>query len=253
MTRRISPKLCFLLCALALAVGATLWLWLSPSAPSDEDRDRDRYFLAVYVLQQLDEPARRVQENIPARVRRFDATESLLHHPDKIFVLEYLADELAKTGKGEAKALYFEACARLALGERRRVADLLTRYVIQTEYNRLCYALLCETLHSLGDDLSLLLICREWRERDPERCPERCRYTWTALYNLARYDQALAFLRDEAACLGWEAQVFEAKTVLALQGESSARLILERALERDPAGAARIERLWNSIKEKYRV
>ncbi len=214
---------------------------------------RERYYRAVFVLQSLGGPAAGEREDIPGRVPYADAAESLLHHPDKIFVLGHVADELAAVRQEAPKAVLFEAYARLGLGDRREAARLLAAYVVESDYSAKHYALLSRTLHELGDPSSLLLICREWRERDPSCRDDRLRFTWTALYNMGRYSQAASFMRTEGACLGWQAQVYTAKSVLASGEEHEAGLVLDAALKHYTEENAQILRLWNQIKSKDQV
>lgn len=214
---------------------------------------RERYFRAVFVLQSLGGPAAAEKENIPVRVPYADATESLLHHPDKIFVLGRVAEELAFLRAEEPKAALFESYARLGLGDRREAARLLAAYVVESEYNAGHYALLCRTLHELGDYSSLLLICREWFERDPSCRGDRLRLTWTALHNMERYGQAKAYMQGEGACLGWQAQVYAAKSALAAGEKHEADAALETVLERYADDAMLIHRLWDQLKDKVRV
>lgn len=212
-----------------------------------------RYPRAVFVLQSLFPQAADEEETIPARVAYDDDTESLFHHPDKIFVLRHVADELAAMGAGRPKAPLFEAYARIALGEREAAVQLLTRYVVENEYNAAHYALLCANLHELGDALSLLLICREWGERDVSCREERVRYTFTALYNLGRHGDAAACLAKEGACLGWQAAVYEAKLALAQGRADEAEAVLQKAREAFSNEALPINRMWEQVKDWERL
>lgn len=213
----------------------------------------ERYYRAVFVLQSLGGPAAREPEDIPRRVINTDATESLLHHPDKIFVLAHVAEELAKARGDVPKAALFEACARLGLGERREAARLLADYVVESGYDAGHYALLCEVLDELGDYSSLLMISREWRGRDPSCRADRSRLTWAALHNLGRYYQASAYALSREECLGWQAGVYAAKSLLAASGESEAEPVIEAALRLHPQDADRILLLWSQIKNKERM
>lgn len=214
---------------------------------------RERYYQAVFVLQSLGGPAASEPEDIPRRVPYADAAESLLHHPDKIFVLSHVAEELAAVSQEAPKAPLFEAYARLGLGDRREAARLLADYVVESDYSAKHYALLSRILHELGDSSSLLLICREWRERDPSCHGERIRFTWMALYNLGRYAQAADYMRAEGACLGWQAQVYEAKSVLASGEAHEAGQVLDAALKRYAGESTQILRLWNQLRGKDQV
>ena len=213
----------------------------------------ERYYQAVFVLQHLGGPAAREREDIPRRVTRADATESLLHHPDKIFVLGRVADSLAEARGDMPKAALFEAYARLALGDRRTAARLLADYVVESNYDAGHYALLSGILDELGDYPSLLMICSEWHGRDPTCREDRIRFTWAALHNLERYAEAARHMLVKGACLGWQARVYAAKSVLASGEEREAALAIDAALKEYAKDADRIQRLWNHIKDKNRV
>lgn len=213
----------------------------------------ESYYRAVYVLQSMGGLAAQERESIPSRVKYADATESLLHHPDKIMVLQTVADELSGAGRTRPRAALFEAYARLALGEKERAAALLMRHVVESEYDPAHYALLCECLYALSDDTSLLLICREWEEREPACREERTRLLWTALFNLGRLADAEEFAAKEEPCLGWQAGVYAAKAALEQAGEDAAELRLQGALRRYPQQGALALRLWERIKDKERM
>lgn len=213
----------------------------------------ERYYRAVHVLQKIDANARTVEESIPVRVTYHDDTEALLHHPDKILILHHLADELAAMRRERPKARFYEACARLALGERKKAVTLLSGYVIENDYKASHYDMLCEALYELEDYRSLLLICLEWQERDPACQENRLRFTWAAQFNLGRYAAARRVMQGEGPCLGWRAAVFDAKTALAENGEAEAKLLLEQALARFPDYQMQIMRLWNILKPLGKV
>ena len=213
----------------------------------------ERYYRAVFVLQSLGGPAARERVDIPRRVPYADATESLLHHPDKIFVLGHVAEELAQVRRDVPKAVLFEAYARLGLGERSEAARLLEEYVVESDYNADHYALLCEMLYDLGDYSSLLMLSREWRERDPSCRGDRTHFAWAALHNLERYAQAAEYMRTKGECLGWQAGVYAAKSVLALSGEREAGLAIDALVKRHADDAPQILRFWKQIKDKERV
>ena len=138
-------------------------------------------------------------------------------------------------------------------GERREAVRLLEEYVVESDYDAGHYTLLSETLDEIGDYSSLLMISREWRERDPSCRNDRIRFTWAALHNLERYAQASNYAAGEGECLGWQAGVYAAKSLLASGGEREAKLAVETALRLHPQDADRILRLWNQLKDKGRV
>jgi hypothetical protein len=211
---------------------------------SRESDAAERYYRAVLVLQRMGGPAAQEEADIPRRIAYTDAAESLLHHPDKIFVLGHVAEELAQVRREFPRAAFFEACARLALGDRREAARLLTDHVIASEYNAGHYALLCRLLHELGEYSSLLLICREWAGRDPSCRAERIRSTWTALHHLERYDQAAESMLAEEDCLGWRAPAYAAKSLLDSGKEREAARLLENALARHAGDRQTILLFW---------
>ena len=248
--KSISVFLLLFLCLAGLtAVGLYLLMEYSAGGMVPEER----YYRAVYVLQKMDANARMENEDIPVRVTSSDDTENLLLHPDKILVLQHLADELAAVRKKKAKAVFYEACSRLALGERGIAVKLLSDYVIENEYNASHYAMLCRALYDLEDYKSLLLMCREWQERDPACREDRTRYVWAAQYNLGRYADARRVAGEESQCLDWRTVAYDAKAVLAEQGEAKAKIILEQGLAKHPDRSMQILRLWNILKPLLRV
>ena len=245
-------KLClFTLFALGIAAVAGGSLYTLALNPSGRQQSEDSYYRAVYVLQRLGGPAALEQENVPVRVPYQDATESLLHHPDTIQVLRRLAADLA--GSSHAKAPLFETYARLTLGEREQAAALLTRYVVENEYQAKHYALLCENLYALGDTISLLLISREWATRDTSCREDRTYYLWVALHNLGRYADAAQSVQGQEDCLGWRAGVYAARSLLAEGYSDQAASLVALTGRRFPDQALQIRRLWEQLKAQDTV
>ena len=214
---------------------------------------QEQYLRAVFVLQSMGGPASSEPETIPARIERMDETESLLRHPDRILVLRRIADDLEEVRPTMPKAALFEAYARIALGQRGRAAALLNAYVVDAPYNAAHYALLCDLLHGEGEDSALLMIVKEWQERDRACRDDRARYAWTALYNLGRYAESEETARRQSACLGWRASVLRAKSLMAEEREEEAAELLDAAIERYPNEALHIRRLWEQLKGRLRV
>ncbi|MDR2488789.1 MAG: hypothetical protein LBD42_04780 [Desulfovibrio sp.] len=232
----------------SLLMAATLFLVMSYSA--GENVPHERYYRAVFVLQNLGGSSANEREDIPRRIPYADATENLLHHPDKIFVLGHVAEELAQVRREVPKAALFEAYARLDLGDRRNAARLLTSYVIENDYNGGHYALLSRILHELGDYPSLLLICREWSERDPSCRADRARFTWISLHNSEQYGQAENFVLAEENCLGWQAPVYAAKSIWDAGKEHESGRLIENAIKRYTESRQHILMLWEQIRNK---
>lgn len=233
---RVLPWL-FLLCGLALLAAC------SGGKASPEDR----YLRAVHVLRSFGGPAAAEDENIPARIIYSDETNSLLHHRDKIFVLGHIAGDLAASRQISPRAALYEAYALLALGRRQEAATLLAAYVVENEYRLDHYALLCQNLYALGDWPTLLLICYEWRERDPQCSEERCRLTVAALFNLGRFAEAGRYIGEQKSCLGWQAVVYQARCLSAMNDEAGAQALV-KAAERDfPVQSSQVRRLWGML------
>ncbi|MDR2077157.1 MAG: hypothetical protein LBP61_09575 [Desulfovibrio sp.] len=212
------------------------------------DSPEDRFLRAVYLLQRLGGPATEETLPIPRRIRISDAAESLAHHPDTIFVLRTLANDLtALATEGMEQAVLFEAYARIALGETRAAGDLLTRYVAEQPYEERHYARLCSLLEETGNYQDLLLISLEWRDRDPVCRENRLIFTWLALCRTGRFPEAVRILKREGACLDWRRYLYAARVSLATgRTEETNRL---RALAQDSAGARpeAVEALWQRL------
>lgn len=241
------------LICLAVVLGLGVCLHYSRSGPKRGAIRGESYYRAVYVLQSLGGPADKEKEEIPARIPYLDETESLLHHPDKILVLRRIARDLEETGRDMPKAPLFEAYARLALGERESAVALLTRFVVESEYNARYYTMLCENLYALSDYTSLLLICREWAERDEQCFENRVFYLWAALQNLGRYADAAQSLAGAEACLGWRLEVYKAKSVAAQGQREEAETLVEQARARRPEDAHHIRRMWEQLRDQEQV
>jgi hypothetical protein len=247
---RVNRKhIAFFLCLLLVSAAASVWFF-ARSAGDGRPRQREaaeRYLRAVYILQSLGGPAAREKEDIPSRIVYSDESEDMLHHSDKILVLKRSADELAALGGIFPKAGLFEAYARMSLGEHEAAARLLSRYVAENEYRSAYYALLCDNLAESADYVSLLLYCREWREKDPSCNRVRARYTLAALYKTAGCEDMASRARAESACLGWEAEVYAAEAAQVCGDDEGARRMLQKA-ESAGGDAVRIQRLRQRLR-----
>ncbi|MDL2266508.1 hypothetical protein LJC46_00785 [Desulfovibrio sp. OttesenSCG-928-G15] len=220
---------------------------------SPETVEHARYYRAVHVLQHLSVHAAEEPEAIPMRVAYDDATESMLHHSDRIQVLKRIANDLASYRSEMPRAALYESYARLALGDRKQATYILTRYVVENTYEPRHYALLCQNLHEQGDHASLLLMCREWAERDKTLRKDRARYLWIALYNLGRFEDAEQSLDEHADCLGWRALVYSAKTALAQGNAAEAEKLYQKAVNAYSDKSIQIKRLWDKLKSTDHV
>ncbi len=213
------------------------------------DTPHDRYLRAIFVLQRIGcVPAEEETVRIAERIKRDDAAESLLHHPDKIFVLRSIALELADIGRDRdafPDAPLFEAYARMGLGEYAEARDLLLQHVVEHDYRSGRYGVLCRILEMLGDNETLLLIAAEWNERDPVCLPERTQYAWAARLRLKRYAEAKNLMLRNAPCMGPPAYVYAAAAARAEGSEEEARALLRAAKEKESPEA--VEILWRRL------
>lgn len=249
---RFWPRAALGLCCIMLLAAGAFFLGHN-SRPDDDGGEPLRYFRAVYLLRSMGGPAAAEKENVPSRVVFDDETESLLHHPDKIQVLQRIADDLAASGTDRARARLYEAYARLGLGDKQTAAALLMGHVVDSDYNAEHYALLCRTLHDIEDYVTLLIICREWEERDPSCREDRIRYTYAALFNLGRYGDAETCMLESRRCLGWQSGVYAARAAFAGGEEGRAETILEHAAREYSADRERMYRLWDRLRSLTRM
>lgn len=213
----------------------------------------DRYLRAVHVLRSFGGPAAAEDENIPARIAYSDESNSLLHHRDKSYVLGRIAADLALSRQVNPRAALYEACALLALGRRQEAVTLLAAYVVENEYRPDHYLLLCQNLYLLEDWPTLLLICYEWRERDPQCREERCRLTIAALFNLGRFAEAGRYAAGQEQCLGWQAAVYRARCLSATDDEAGARVLIRDAVRDFPGQASQVRRLWGVLEAREKL
>jgi hypothetical protein len=240
-------RIAFFLCLLLVSAAVPVWFFARSAGDGRQGEAAERYLRAVYVLQSLGGPAAEEKEDIPQHIVYSDASEDLLHHSDKIFVLKRSAEELAALGGAFPRAGLFEAYARMRLGEHEAAARLLSRYVAENEYRPAYYALLCDNLVESADYVSLLLFCREWKEKDPSCNRVRARYTLAALYKTGSCEDIALRARAESACLGWEAEVYAAEAAQACGDDEGARRLLQKAGS-DGGDAARIQRLQERLR-----
>lgn len=194
---------------------------------------QDRFLRAVYVLQMMGGPATAETIAIPKRLKTSDATESLLHHPDRTFVLRSLAADLASLREehGISEAALFEAYARVDLGETGKASSLLSAYVADHPYKAGQYALLCSLLQDLQEYRGLLLICAEWRGRDPECRADRLTYTWLALCRLGRFLEARDLMLRDGDCLEWRRFLYAARAAQAAGKRDEAGKLTDTAAQ----------------------
>jgi hypothetical protein len=209
----------------------------------------ERYYRAVSVLQYMGGPAAEDPVAVPRRIASCDATESLQHHPDKIFVLRTIADDLHSLSGAVQDAPLFEAYARLSLGEREKAADLLYAYLSTVPYKERHYALLASLLCEQREYTTLYLVCREWMERAPSCLSQRAIFTWTALFALGRYADARDAMLESGGCMGWKSYLYAARAALAMNDGPGVDALLKKAALY-AADAADVQPLWESLRSR---
>ncbi|MDR2161979.1 MAG: hypothetical protein LBO77_07590 [Desulfovibrio sp.] len=234
--------------AVCLTAGGLLLFGPHLFSSGRKEAPEDRLLRAAYLLQRLGGPAAEEKLEIPRRIRIADSTESLRNHPDVVFVLRTLAQDLSLlTADGVERAPLFEAYARISLGETAKAGRLLARYVAENPYDQRHYALLCALLEQTGDFPALLLIAGEWRERDPVCREERLIFTWVALCQTRRPAEAGDLILRQGACLGWRRDLYAARAFLAAGAPEKAAELKARAEDSPGARPEAVEILWQSL------
>ena len=213
-----------------------------------QEPPQDRFLRAVYVLQMLGGPAAAEDITIPKRLKSSDATESLLHHPDRLFVLRSLAAELAALREEHIpEAALFEVYARVDLGEVDKARNLLSAYVAEHPYQARQYALLCSLLEQLRDYSGLLLICAEWRGHDAACRADRLTYTWMALCKLGRFLEARDLMLRDGDCLEWRRFLYAARAAQAAGKKDEAVKLVGTAAQSSGYAQANAEALRQQL------
>ena len=232
----------------ALCICLAVWFGLNrKQAHSSLEEEHYRFLRAAYVLQHIDPNAATEKLEFPRAVARDDTVNGLLHHTDKVFVLQHLAQELEACTATSPKASLFAAYARLALGQQGEAARLLNSYVAEGPYNPNHYALLCEALSHAGEYALLYVTCLEWAERAEDCRKDRALFLWRALMHLERPDEAAENALQASPCLGNEAQVYAARALWGAGKEAQALALVEGAAKAAPAERDKINLLWNRL------
>lgn len=232
----------------ALCICLVVWFGLNrKQAHSSLEEAQYRFLRAAYVLQHIEPNAAAEKLEFPPAVARDDTVNGLLHHTDKVFVLQHLAQELEACTTTSPQASLFAAYARLALGQQGEAARLLNQYVAEAPYNPNHYALLCEALYNAGDYALLYVTCLEWAERAEDCRKDRALYLWRALMHLERPEEAAEVALQASPCLGSEAQVYAARALLGAGKQPQALALIESAVQAAPAERDKIFLLWNRL------
>lgn len=232
----------------ALCICLAVWFGLTrKQAHSSLEEEQYRFLRAAYVLQHIEPNAAAEKLAFPPAVARDDTVNGLLHHTDKVFVLQHLAQELEACTQTVPLSSLFAAYARLALGQQAEAARLLNQYVADAPYSPNHYALLCEALYNAGDYALLYVTCLEWAERAEECRKDRALFLWRALMHLERPEDAAQEALQAQGCLGSEAQVYAARALLQAGKQAQALTLVEAAAQAAPAERDKIFLLWQRL------
>lgn len=232
----------------AVCICLAVWFGLNRKQAHTAAMEEElRFMRAAYVLQHLDANAAAEKVAILPAIKRDDTVNGLLHHTDKVFVLQHLAQELEACTQTVPAASLFAAYARLALGQQEEAARLLNTYVAEAPYNPNHYALLCEALSNAGEYALLYMTCLEWAERAQDCRKDRVLFLWRALMHLERPEEAAELALQGGGCLGSEAQVYAARALVGAGKEAQALALVEGAAKAAPAEREKIFLLWNRL------
>ena len=232
----------------ALCICLAVWFGLTrKQVHISPEEEHYRFLRAAYVLQHIEPHTAAEQLVFPAAVKRDDTVNGLLHHTDKVFVLQHIAQELETCTATNPAALLFAAYARLALGQQVEAARLLNQYVAEAPYSPRHYALLCEALSSAGEYALLYMTCLEWEERAQDCRKDRALFLWRALMHLERLEEAAEAALQAIPCLGSEAQIYAARALQEAGKQPQAVAMVEGAVHAAPAEKDKIFLLWQRL------
>jgi hypothetical protein len=221
------------------------------AAPAGEDAGT-RYLRAVHVLKKLDPSLSAGPVAIPGSVITDDAANSLVSHPDKIFVLTTLGRELdALAEQGVSDAAYYAAHAYGKLGRRSDAARAMFRYLSTAPYRAEDYLFLVRCLYGNREYEAMRAVAVTWRRNDP-RCSEtRLTYVWGSHMAEGDAEGSRDALRS-GSCSGWRPGVLEARSILSLRGLEEAEKAIAALVRRNPKRADLIRVFWEQIRDLER-
>ncbi len=238
---------CFLLLAAALPC---LFAMRAQAAESAQTR----YLRAVYVLRTLAPSLSTGSLAFPRRIITDDTTNTLVQHPDKIFVLSTLArelEELTQQKKSLTDAAYYSANAYYTLGRRADAARLMSRYILTAPYRPEDHLFLVRCLYENGDYQAARTAATQWRVQNPRCDEQRLTYVWGSFRAENRTRDALDALED-SACAGWQPKVLAARSTLDAGDAEGAERAVKILARRYPKNAKAIHALWEQLREAER-
>lgn len=237
----------------SITAACGLFLLALSGAAHAAETVQTRYLRAVYVLRTLDPSLAGNALAIPRRIITDDTTNTLVQHPDKIFVLDSMARELESLSrnKGMSDADYYAAQAYGKLGQRSNAARAMGRYLVIAPYQAENYLLLVRWLYENSEYEAMRAAAAEWRVRDPACNEKRLVYVWGSYLVQSQPQDALNVLND-SACNGWRPQVMAARSTLDLGSAGAAEHMVDAAALRYPKNARIIRAFWEQIRETER-
>ena len=237
----------------SIAAACGLFLLAMSGGAHAAETVQTRYLRAVYVLRTLDPSLAAGTLAVPRRIITDDTTNTLVQHPDKIFVLDSMARELESLSrnKGMGDADFYAAQAYGKLGQRSNAARAMGRYLLISPYQAENYLLLVRWLYENSDYAAMRAAAADWRTRDPACNEKRLVYVWGSYLAQGQPQDALNALNN-SACNGWRPQVMAARSTLDLGSAGAAEHMVDAAARRFPKNAKTIRAFWEQIREVER-
>ena len=236
-----------------LCAVCAFFLFLLPGQACAAEPVQTRYLRAIYVLRTLDPSLAVGSFSIPRRIITDDTANTLVQHPDKIFVLDSMAQELESLSrnKGMSDADYYAAQAYNKLGQRSNAARTMGRYLHTAPYQAENYFFLVRCLYENSDYTAMRKAAADWEARDPACNEKRLVYTWGSYLAEGKAQDALNAV-NASVCSGWRPQVLAARSTLDLGGTEAAELMVKAAISAYPKNAKTIQAMWEQVREAER-
>ncbi|MDL2210735.1 hypothetical protein LJC26_08030 [Desulfovibrio sp. OttesenSCG-928-O18] len=210
-----------------------------------------RYLRAVHVLRQMNPGDHWPELGVPRRVKNNDATNALVMHPDKSFVLGAIVRDLsAATASGKyPEAGYYAAHALAMRDNHAEAAAAMRTYLAKAPFRDADYLFLVRELYAARDYAGVRAAALQWQSLDgsDDTCSEdRLTYVWGTFHATGRHRDAMeAVLSDP--CASWRGQLLFARSCLALGDEQGAEARLATVLQAFPDKNREIHLFWNRL------
>ncbi|MDR3074176.1 MAG: hypothetical protein LBV01_05580 [Deltaproteobacteria bacterium] len=235
----------------ALALAVALGPFIPATVQAARDRTQSCFFRGVYLLRQISPGEHWPKTVLPRGIGSDDATNALLMHPDRSFVLAAVLRDL-ETAAGSGKypqAGYYAAHAAALLGRHQEAAASMQAYLGKAPFRELDHLFLVRELYAATDYPGVLEAARQWQLSDTagDGCSEdRLVYVWGSLHAEGRHREAMDAVLS-APCASWRGRLLFARSRLALGDAQWAEAYLKSTLAAFPDKNREIQRLWNHL------